>query len=87
MNTPVVASSTTVGPVTIACPLCGTVNIISISIFGVQTLPGCGHVVNVQRPPGAERPENEGSPATVRDPRRAIGGVMASRGSSRMGLV
>jgi hypothetical protein len=44
MNTPVVASS--------------TLNI--ISPFGVQTLPGCGHVVNVQRPLGAERPENEG---------------------------
>jgi len=58
MNTPVVASSTTVGRVTIACPLCGTLNI--ISLFGVQTLPGCGHVVNVQRPPSAERPENEG---------------------------
>ena len=52
MNTPVVASSTTVGRVTIACPLCGTLNI--ISLFGVQTLPGCGHVVNVQRPLGAE---------------------------------
>ena len=58
MNTPVVASSTTVGRVTIACPWCGTLNI--ISLFGVQTLPGCGHVVNVQRPLGAERPENEG---------------------------
>ena len=50
MNTPVVASSTTTGRVTIACPWCGTLNI--ISLFGVQTLPGCGHVVNVQRPPG-----------------------------------
>jgi hypothetical protein len=60
MNTPVVASSTTTGRFTIACPWCGTPNIVSISIFGVQTLPGCGHVVNVQRPLGAERPENDG---------------------------
>jgi hypothetical protein len=58
MNTPVVASSTTVGRFSVACPLCGTLNI--ISLFGVQTLPGCGHVVNVQRPLSAERPENEG---------------------------
>jgi hypothetical protein len=50
MNTPVVVSSTTVGRVTIACPRCGTLNI--ISLFGVQTLPGCGHVVNVLRPLG-----------------------------------
>jgi len=58
MNTPVVASSTTVGRFAVACPWCGTLNI--ISLFGVQTLPGCGDVVNVQRPLGAERPENEG---------------------------
>jgi hypothetical protein len=51
MNTPVVASSTTTGRVTIACPWCGTVNIISV-VFGVQALPGCGHVVNVLRPLG-----------------------------------
>jgi hypothetical protein len=58
MNTPVVASSTTVGRFTVACPWCGTLN--NIGLFGVQTLPGCGHVVTVQRPLGAERPENEG---------------------------
>jgi hypothetical protein len=58
MNTPVVASGTTTGRFTVACPWCGTLNI--ISLFGVQTLPGCGHVVNVQRPLGAEPPENEG---------------------------
>jgi hypothetical protein len=50
MNTPVVASSTTTGRVTIACPLCGTLS--NIGLFGVQTLPGCGHVVNVLRPLG-----------------------------------
>jgi hypothetical protein len=44
MNTPVVASGTTVGRFTVACPWCGTLNII----------------VNVQRPLGAERPEKEG---------------------------
>jgi hypothetical protein len=58
MNTPVVASSTTTGRVTVACPWCGTLNI--ISLFGVQTLPGCGHVVNVLRPLGAEPPAKEG---------------------------
>jgi hypothetical protein len=57
MNAPVVASSTTVGRFTVACPWCGTVS--NIGVFGVQALPGCGHVVNVQRALVAERPENE----------------------------
>jgi hypothetical protein len=48
MNTPVVASSTTTGWLTVACPWCGTIN--NIGLFGVQTLPGCGHVLDVQRP-------------------------------------
>jgi hypothetical protein len=68
MNTPVVASSTTTGWLTVACPWCGTIN--NIGLFGVQTLPGCGHVLDVQRPVGAGRPENEGRQPTVRDPRR-----------------
>jgi hypothetical protein len=50
MNAAVVASSTTVGRFTVACPCCGTLN--NIGVFGVQTLPGCGHVVNVLRPLG-----------------------------------
>jgi hypothetical protein len=53
MNTPVVASSTTTGWLTVACPWCGTIN--NIGLFGVQTLPGCGHVLDVQRPVGAGR--------------------------------
>jgi hypothetical protein len=58
MNAAVVASSTTVGRFTVACPWCGTLN--NVGLFGVQTLPGCGHVVNVLRPLVAERPENGG---------------------------
>jgi hypothetical protein len=57
MNT-LIASGTTVGRFTVACPWCGTLS--NIGLFGVQTLPGCGHVVNVQRPFGAQHPENAG---------------------------
>jgi hypothetical protein len=59
MNTSVVASSTTTGWLTVACPWCGTIN--NIGLFGVQTLPGCGHVLDVQRPVGASAPRTRGA--------------------------
>jgi hypothetical protein len=59
MNTPVVASSTTVGRFTVTCPWRGTLN--NIGLFGVQTLPGCGHVVTVQQPLAPSAPRTRGA--------------------------